>query len=177
MSKHTSVRSTYTLGVDNDKVVLRWHACGRRHDLELNSVLDYIAFVLSTANEVGCDADDLTVMCSSSMDFPKDSTKNRATIKLAHALRADNLTAQLDAERAKMGQGMALSRKQRNQLIVLCDYLTARKAALDTEAHALELRRASLHAQVMGTLDMAHLKQQNKAAAKPRKSKRSKRSV
>lgn len=32
-------------------------------------------------------ADDLIIMCSSSMDFPEEETKNKKVIALAHALR------------------------------------------------------------------------------------------
>lgn len=79
----------YGLGIDNDKVVLRYQdkAKGPQIKRVIESVEDFVAFIKERCKKAKVKPDDLIIMCSSSMDFPEDSTDNKKTIALAHALR------------------------------------------------------------------------------------------
>lgn len=79
----------YGLGIEDDKVMLRYQDTARgpqkKHVVE--SVEDFAAFIKQRCDKAKIKFDDLIIMCSSSMDFPQDSTDNKKTIKLAKALR------------------------------------------------------------------------------------------
>jgi len=79
----------FGLGIEKDKVMLRFveKEGGPQVKREVTSVKDFTQFILAKAKAAKCEPDDLIIMCSSSMDFPEDSTTNKATIDLAHDLR------------------------------------------------------------------------------------------
>lgn len=77
----------YILGIRNDRVQISWSTrSGNRRYHALGSAADFRAFSAKQQAKYKCKADDLVVMCSSSMDFPEDATDNKATIKLAMLL-------------------------------------------------------------------------------------------
>jgi hypothetical protein len=79
----------FGLGIYDDKVKIRFvkKKNGPQIMREITSVEDFTDFIKEKAKAAKCEVDDLIIMCSSSMDFPEESTKNKKTIKLAHALR------------------------------------------------------------------------------------------
>jgi len=80
----------YGLGVDEDGVYIRYQNTERGKQLrrKLVNFEDFKQFIVGRMKKAGVkDADDLIIMCSSSMDFPEEYTKDKAVIKLAHDLR------------------------------------------------------------------------------------------
>ena len=83
----------YGLGIRNNRVELRYADTERQRSWEhqkrrvVTSVDDFRNFIQSRMKKYKHTADDLIIMCSSSMDFPEDSTSNKKTIALAHELR------------------------------------------------------------------------------------------
>ena len=83
----------YGLGIQNDKVVLRYADTEKQGSFEkqkrrvVTSEQDFKSFMQARMKKYNLKADDLIIMCSSSMDFPEDSTNNKKTIALARALR------------------------------------------------------------------------------------------
>lgn len=79
----------YGLGIRDDRVELRYQntAKGKQLRRVITSVKDFQQFIIDRCKKAKVKPDDLIVMCSSSMDFPEDSTSNKKTIALARALR------------------------------------------------------------------------------------------
>lgn len=80
----------YGLGVETDQVMVRYQdtANGPQLKRPVISVQDFVQFIKERMKRFKItDPDELVIMCSSSMDFPEDSTDNPATIKLARELR------------------------------------------------------------------------------------------
>lgn len=80
----------YTLGVEKDGVYIRYVNSSKQKTpskRKVTSVEDFVAFVKARLKKFKCKPEDLIIMCSSSMDFAKEYTKDRAVIKLADALR------------------------------------------------------------------------------------------
>ena len=83
----------YGLGISDDKVVLRYCDNEKQSSWEkqkrrvITSVDDFARFMHERMKKYNLKEHDIIMMCSSSMDFPEDSTDNKATIKLARALR------------------------------------------------------------------------------------------
>jgi len=79
----------FSLGVEDNKVKIYFvkKKGGPEIRRTIKSVEDFAKFITAKAEEAKCKVDDLIIMCSSSMDFPEDSTKDPDVIKLAHALR------------------------------------------------------------------------------------------
>jgi hypothetical protein len=50
---------------------------------------DFIAFLKARIKKFKLKADDLIIMCSSSMDFPEQETKDKKVIALARELRSE----------------------------------------------------------------------------------------
>ena len=78
----------YNLSVNNDRIEVKSE--GLTSVRVITDIQYYIRFFTSEAERIGCDIDDLTVMCSSSMDWPEDSTKNKETIALANEIRGNS---------------------------------------------------------------------------------------
>lgn len=78
----------FLLTVKNDRVVVVYDGT---HGGEITKVVDSSAafgeFLRSKAAEAEVDVGALTVMCSSTMDFPREFTANAETIALATELR------------------------------------------------------------------------------------------
>lgn len=55
---------------------------------EVTSLDDLRQFLVNKAREAKVALDDLSVMASSSLDFPEEFTSHKATIALAHAIKA-----------------------------------------------------------------------------------------
>jgi hypothetical protein len=79
----------FGLGIYDDKVKIRYveREGGPQIKRVVTSVDDFIKFIKEKCKAAKCTPEDLIIMCSSSMDFPEDSTDNKKTIKLAKALR------------------------------------------------------------------------------------------
>ena len=80
----------YGLGIENDQVIVRYSNTinGPVHKHPIKNKQEFIDFVVPRAKKAGAkNWADLIIVCSSSMDFPEDSTKKKATIRLARALR------------------------------------------------------------------------------------------
>lgn len=79
----------YGLGIENDKVMLRYQDTAKGPQLKriVESVADFASFITERCKKAKVKPDDLIIMCSSSMDFPEDSTDNKKTIALARKLR------------------------------------------------------------------------------------------
>lgn len=79
----------YCMGIHDDKVKIRYIEKDGGPEVlrEITSIKDYAHFLKGQMEKLRCELDDLCIMCSSSMDFPEDSTDNKKTIKLAHELR------------------------------------------------------------------------------------------
>jgi hypothetical protein len=80
----------YGLGVEKDGVYIRYVDSSKQKKQTLRkieSVEDFVSFIKARAEKFKCTPDDFIIMCSSSMDFPDEYTKNKKVIKLAHALR------------------------------------------------------------------------------------------
>ncbi len=79
----------YGLGIRNDKVMIRYVDTerGKQKERIVKSVDDFKNFIITRMKLAKCEPEDLIIMCSSSMDFPEDSTNNKKTIKLARELR------------------------------------------------------------------------------------------
>jgi hypothetical protein len=60
---------------------------GGRMSRPISSLEHFRQFLTSKANEAGMRIEELTVMASSSLDFPDEFTNNPATIALANELR------------------------------------------------------------------------------------------
>jgi len=72
------------LTIENDSVVLM---DDRDVSYRVDSVEGYRLLLESEASRLGVTVEDLTVMASSSMDFPEDFTTNPQTVQLARELR------------------------------------------------------------------------------------------
>lgn len=80
----------YGLGVYKDGVYIRYVNSATQKTptkRKVKSVSDFQNFIKSRIKKFNLNVDDLFVMCSSSMDFPEESTSNKKVIALAHALR------------------------------------------------------------------------------------------
>lgn len=142
----------YHMTIDNDWIEI--HAFtdnGRKRKVVVNSVLDYHCFFLAEAKKYNCDIDSLPpLMCSSSMDFPEDSTKSKTVIELANVIRSGELSETAQKEMKKMGRGRALSPKHRAQLRLIRDNLLKKRAAAALELNELEQRLTEIVAQLEG---------------------------
>lgn len=70
--------------VEDDDVVIYYGADQAR---VIQTLQEYRSFLKARADAQGVEMKDLTVMASSSMDFPEENTKNADTIALAHLIR------------------------------------------------------------------------------------------
>ncbi len=80
----------YSLEVCEDGVYVRYVNSAKQKTQthrKIESVEDFITFIKERAKKFRCQPDDFIIMCSSSMDFPEESTKNKKVIALAYALR------------------------------------------------------------------------------------------
>jgi hypothetical protein len=79
----------FGLGIVNGQVSIRFveTAGGPQIQRPITSVEDFLTFIKAKADAAHCDPDDLIIMCSSSMDFPEEYTKDPKVIKLANDLR------------------------------------------------------------------------------------------
>ena len=80
----------YGLGVYEDGVYIRYQdtAKGKQKRRKLTSRADFVAFMKARMAKFGIlDDTELIISCSSSMDFPEDSTKDKKVIALARELR------------------------------------------------------------------------------------------
>lgn len=79
----------FSLTVKQDGVYVRYRPSIKSSvkSKRIESVKDFIGFIKRKARQAQCDPDDLIVICSSTMDFPEEETKDKAVIKLAHDLR------------------------------------------------------------------------------------------
>lgn len=76
--------TVFSLTITNGKVTIG-HSGGKKH--VINSVEEFVKYVKRKAKAAKCEPDDLIIMCSSSMDFPKEYTSDPAVLKLVRALR------------------------------------------------------------------------------------------
>lgn len=80
----------YGLGVEEDGVYIRYIDTAKQKKptlRKIESVNDFVTFIKTRAEKFKCTPDDFIIMCSSSMDFPEEVTKDKKIIKLAHAIR------------------------------------------------------------------------------------------
>lgn len=79
----------YGLTCKSDGVYLRYQDTdkGKEKQLKIKSVEHLDQFLFERAKKAGCYVEDFIVMCSSSMDFPEESTGSKKVITLAHAVR------------------------------------------------------------------------------------------
>ena len=80
----------YGLGVYKDGVYIRYVDSSKQKTQtrrKIVSVEDFVTFIKERAKKFKCEPDDFIIMCSSSMDFPDEYTKDKKVIKLAHDLR------------------------------------------------------------------------------------------
>ena len=79
----------YGLGVYEDGVYIRYQDTekGKEKRRLIKSVDDFATFIKLRSKKAKCNPDDFIIMCSSSMDFPKEYTNNKKVIALARALR------------------------------------------------------------------------------------------
>lgn len=79
-----SEKNFFLFAVYDDSVTIRQGQHGERH--VLHNVDDYVQYRDQKADELGVTSEQLKVYRSSTMDFPDESTNNRATIALAHEI-------------------------------------------------------------------------------------------
>lgn len=80
----------FVLGVDEDGVYIRFVKTAkqkRQSRRKIKSVEDFVSFIKAKAKAANCEPDDLIIMCSSSMDFPHEYTKDTKVIKMARTIR------------------------------------------------------------------------------------------
>lgn len=80
----------FGLGVESDGVYIRFVKTAKQKKQtkrKIESVDDFISFIKEKAKAAKCNPDDLIIMCSSSMDFADEYTKDPNVIKLANDLR------------------------------------------------------------------------------------------
>jgi len=84
------VPATYFfLTIEYDRLVVKYDGTdGGKITRPIRDIEDYRQFFISKANEAGVKLDDLDVMCSSSVDFVEEHTKNQEVIKLAREIRS-----------------------------------------------------------------------------------------
>lgn len=74
----------FFLTIENENVVVKMKsktlATLKTHD-------DYVSFFRNVCEETGLRPEDLVIMCSSSLDFPKDETDDASVIELCHQIR------------------------------------------------------------------------------------------
>jgi len=74
----------FFLTIENDAVVVKTDYVAQA----VASEAELAAFIASSAKAAGVANEDLSVLASSSLDFPEEFTSNKATIALAKALKA-----------------------------------------------------------------------------------------
>jgi hypothetical protein len=73
----------FILGVRNNYLTVAYRQPSNRWaDRRIKSVKDFMGFLQRMIRKHKIKEEELIVMGSSSMDFPKDSTKNKETLKL-----------------------------------------------------------------------------------------------
>jgi hypothetical protein len=86
------IRNYFYLTIKNDNVVVEYEdSCKKEITRTFENIDDYAIFFSTIAKEAEVEFDDLIIMCSSSLDWPEDSTDNIETIKLADAIRGNNV--------------------------------------------------------------------------------------
>jgi hypothetical protein len=79
----------FFLTIEYDNVVVKYDGTsGGKVTRPIRDIEDYRQFFISKADEAGVDIDNFDVMCSSSIDFPEEHTKNPKTINLAREIRS-----------------------------------------------------------------------------------------
>jgi hypothetical protein len=79
--------------IQHTRVVVKYDGTsGGLHTRVIADHGDFLTFLRSKANEAGCDVGDLTVMCSSSLDFPRDEPGiSDEVVQLCNQIRGNNV--------------------------------------------------------------------------------------
>jgi hypothetical protein len=111
----------YFLTFANGNIILKPQG-PRRSARVIKSVLDYLSFIIAEGLKHNVAPDSLHVSCSSSMDFPKEYTKDKATIRLADKLRSGDISRHMWDEIRALPPRSKLPAAQRKQLLTLKRY-------------------------------------------------------
>jgi hypothetical protein len=76
--------TVFFLTVEKDGLWVRNHT---GHRWKLKTVEQYNEFFARKARQYNLDIEDFTILCSSSLDFPEDYTRNKDTIALCNLIR------------------------------------------------------------------------------------------
>lgn len=77
----------FFLTASNGYLEVVYGPIGNKTTRKINDADDYNSFFAGKIAEAGGDKDELTVMCSSSVDFPEDYTSDADVIALCHAIK------------------------------------------------------------------------------------------
>lgn len=149
----------YMLKIIDGKIALCYRRPGAASKTDkvefIESLHDYTCLILRETERLKCEVDDLTIMCSSAMDFPDEYTDDKKVIELAHIIRSQDPElkfARREKERKAMGRGKNLSPKHRRQLMMVQRMLKRRLAQIKEEVNERLFAIASIEAQLSAKL-------------------------
>jgi hypothetical protein len=80
--------TSFLLSIERNRVMVRYDGTsGGKITRPIKDENDYYQFLYSKADEANVQLEELRVLCSSSLDFPEEHTRNEATLKLAATIR------------------------------------------------------------------------------------------
>lgn len=78
----------FYMTIEKNNVVVKYDSSSKKKNTkQLKNFEDYVEFFKNILVKRGIGANDLTIMCSSSLDFPHEYTKKKSVIALANRLR------------------------------------------------------------------------------------------
>lgn len=78
----------FYMTIEKNNVVVKYDSSSKKKiTKQLRNFTDYLNFFNNILMKRAVKAEDLTIMCSSSLDFPHEYTKKKSVIALANRLR------------------------------------------------------------------------------------------